>query len=236
MQKLVQNAQELFGIKLTDNHINALSTYERELLIWNKKISLTAIRDKEGIRCKHFLDSFSCVLAWGADPPKKLVDIGTGAGFPGIPLKILYPRLKLTLVESVAKKANFCRHIVETLHLEDVNVIQSRAETLGQHPKHRESYDWALARAVAKLPVLSEYLLPLVKVGGTMLAQKGESGPAETHAAENAMTILGGHLRQVIPVILPSVVEERYLVLADKVGTTPSQYPRREGVPAKRAL
>lgn len=236
MQKLVQNAQELFGIKLTDNHINALSTYERELLIWNKKISLTAIRDKEGIRCKHFLDSFSCVLAWGADPPKKLVDIGTGAGFPGIPLKILYPHLKLTLVESVAKKANFCRHIVETLHLEDVNVIQSRAETLGQHPKHRESYDWALARAVAKLPVLSEYLLPLVKVGGTMLAQKGESGPAETHAAENAMTILGGHLRQVIPVILPSVVEERYLVLADKVGTTPSQYPRREGVPAKRAL
>lgn len=236
MQKLVQNAQDLFGIKLTDNHINALSTYERELLIWNKKISLTAIRDKEGIRCKHFLDSFSCVLAWGADPPKKLVDIGTGAGFPGIPLKILYPHLKLTLVESVAKKANFCRHIVETLHLEDVNVIQSRAETLGQHPKHRESYDWALARAVAKLPVLSEYLLPLVKVGGTMLAQKGESGPAETHAAENAMTILGGHLRQVIPVILPSVVEERYLVLADKVGTTPSQYPRREGVPAKRAL
>ncbi len=236
MQKLVQNAQELFGIKLTDNHINALSTYERELLIWNKKISLTAIRDKEGIRCKHFLDSFSCVLAWGADPPKTLVDIGTGAGFPGIPLKILYPRLKLTLVESVAKKANFCRHIVETLHLEDVNVIQSRAETLGQHPKHRESYDWALARAVAKLPVLSEYLLPLVKVGGTMLAQKGESGPAETHAAENALTILGGHLRQVIPVTLPSVVEERYLVLADKVGTTPSQYPRREGVPAKRAL
>ncbi|MBC8334978.1 MAG: 16S rRNA (guanine(527)-N(7))-methyltransferase RsmG [Anaerolineae bacterium] len=236
MQKLVQNAQELFGIQLTNKQVIALSIYERELLIWNEKISLTAIRDEEGIRCKHFLDSFSCVLAWGADPPKTLVDIGTGAGFPGIPLKILYPRLKLTLVESVAKKANFCRHIVETLHLEDVNVIQSRAETLGQHPKHRESYDWALARAVAKLSVLSEYLLPLVKVGGTMLAQKGESGPAETHAAENALTILGGHLRQVIPVTLPSVVEERYLVLADKVGTTPSQYPRREGVPAKRAL
>jgi len=236
MQKLVQNAQELFGIQLTGNHINALSTFEHELLIWNKKISLTAIRDEEGIRCKHFLDSFSCVLAWGAEPPKTLVDIGTGAGFPGLPLKILYPHLKLTLVESVAKKANFCRHIVETLHLEDVNVIQSRAETLGQHPKHRESYDWALARAVAKLPVLSEYLLPLVKVGGTMLAQKGESGPAETHAAENALALLGGHLRQVIPVTLPSVVEERYLVLADKVGATPSQYPRREGVPAKRAL
>ena len=236
MQKLVQDAQELFGIQLTNNHISALLVYERELLIWNEKISLTAIRDVKGIRCKHFLDSFSCVLAWGADPPKNLVDIGTGAGFPGIPLKILYPHLKLTLVESVGKKVNFCRHIVETLHLEDVNVIQSRAETLGQHPKHRESYDWALARAVAKLPVLSEYLLPLVKVGGTMLAQKGERGPAETHAAENSLTILGGHLRQVIPVILPGVVEERYLVLADKVGATPTQYPRREGVPAKKAL
>ena len=236
MQKLVQNTQELFGIQLTANHLSSLSTYERELLIWNEKISLTAIRDKEGIRCKHFLDSFSCVLAWGADPPKTLVDIGTGAGFPGIPLKILYPHLKLTLVESVAKKANFCRHIVETLHLEGVNIIQSRAEMLGQHPKHRESYDWALARAVAKLPVLSEYLLPLVKVGGTILAQKGESGPAETQAAENALTILGGHLRQVIPVTLPGVVEERYLVLVDKVGATPAQYPRREGVPTKRAL
>jgi 16S rRNA (guanine527-N7)-methyltransferase len=236
MQTLARNAQELFNLYLTSAQMAALSAYERELMIWNEKISLTAIRDSEGIRTKHFLDSFSCVLAWTDSPPKTLVDVGSGAGFPGIPLKILYPRLKLTLVESVAKKANFCQHIVETLRLDDVRVIQTRAEKLGQNPKHRENYDWAVARAVAKLPVLSEYLLPLVKVGGTMLAQKGERGLAETQEAENALKILGGSLRQVIPVTLPGVVEERYLVLADKTGTTPAAYPRREGIPAKRAL
>jgi len=236
MQKLAQHAIELFSLRLSESQLIALSTYERELLIWNKKISLTAIRDVEGIRAKHFLDSFSCVLAWKSDSPKTLVDVGSGAGFPGIPLKIIYPHLKLTLVESVAKKAKFCRHIVEALNLENVNVIQTRAEKLGQDPEHRESYDWAIGRAVAKLPVLSEYLLPLVKVGGTMLAQKGERGLAEAHSAENAFDILGGELRQAISVTLPGVVEERYLVLVDKVSTTPSQYPRREGVPAKRAL
>lgn len=236
MQKLVDNAQELFGIQLSQTQVDALSLYEKELMDWNEKISLTAIRDEAGIRTKHFLDSFSCTQAWGENPPQTLVDVGSGAGFPGIPLKILYPRLKLTIVESVGKKADFCRHIVETLNLDDVNVIQTRAEKLGQLPKYREAFDWAVARAVAKLPVLSEYLLPLVKVGGVMLAQKGESAPAESHAAENALRILGGHLRQMIPVTLPGVVEERYLVVVDKVGATPPQYPRREGTPAKKPL
>ncbi len=236
MQKLVRNAQELFGIQLSKTQLKALATYEKELMIWNEKINLTAIRDEAGIRTKHFLDSFSCVQAWMENPPQTLVDIGSGAGFPGIPLKILYPRLKLTIVESVGKKADFCRHIVESLHLDDVNVIQTRAEALGQMPRFRESFDWAVARAVAQLPVLSEYLLPLVKVGGVMLAQKGESAPAESHAAENALRILGGHLRQMIPVTLPGVVEERYLVVVDKVGATPPQYPRREGTPAKKPL
>ncbi len=236
MQTLTKNAQDLFNLRLSENQLSALAIYERELISWNRKISLTAIRSEEGIRTKHFLDSFSCVLAWGDQPPKTLVDVGSGAGFPGIPLKILYPRLKLTLVESVAKKAKFCQHIVDTLKLDDVCVIQTRAEKLGQDPEHRENYDWAIARAVAKLPVLSEYLLPLVKVGGTMIAQKGERGLVETQEAENALRLLGGHLRQVIPVTLPGVVEERYLVLADKISATPAAYPRREGIPAKRAL
>ena len=236
MQKLAQQAQELFGIQLSSNQLGALATYERELMLWNKKISLTAIRDVEGIRTKHFLDSFSCALAWGDEPPKTLVDVGVGAGFPSIPLKVIYPAMRLTLVESVAKKVKFCQHIVETLKLEDVEIVWARAEKIGQHPKHRENYDWAVARAVAKLPVLSEYLLPLVKVGGTMLAQKGERGLAEAQDAENALQILGGELRQALPVTLPSVVEERYLVLVDKVSRTPQKYPRREGIPAKQAL
>ena len=236
MQKLAQHAQELFGLYLNENQLSSLAIYERELLIWNKKFNLTAIRDVEGIRAKHFLDSFSCVLAWRDQPPQTLLDLGSGAGFPGIPLKIIYPHLKLTLVDSVAKKVKFCQHIVETLKLDDVKVIHARAEMLGKHPKHRENYDWAVARAVARLPVLSEYLLPFVKVGGTMLAQKGERGLAETQEAENALQILGGELRQAIPITLPSVVEERYLVLVDKVSTTPAEYPRREGVPSKKAL
>ncbi|MGZ9235376.1 MAG: 16S rRNA (guanine(527)-N(7))-methyltransferase RsmG, partial [Anaerolineales bacterium] len=162
MEKLARDARALFNVHITGRQVMALITYEKELIEWNQKFNLTAIRDTESIRTKHFLDSFSCILAWRAAPPNHLIDIGTGAGFPGLPLKILYPNLKLTLVESVGKKAMFCQHIVRVLGLEHVNVIQARAEDLGQNAEHREKYDWAVARAVANLNVLSEYLLPLV--------------------------------------------------------------------------
>ena len=236
MEKLVLHAQELFHIHLTGRQVMALITYERELLDWNQKFNLTAIRDTESIRTKHFLDSFSCVLAWGANPPHRLIDVGTGAGFPGLPLKILYPGMKLTLVESVGKKAMFCEHMVRMLGLENVEVIKGRAEEIGQLPAHREKYDWAVARAVANMNVLSEYLLPLVKVGGTMIAQKSESGPAEAQSAEKAMKLLGGKLKQVVPVNLPGVADDRYLVLVDKSAATPPRYPRKAGMPAKQPL
>jgi len=236
MEQLVRDAQQLFNVHLTGRQVMALINYERELLDWNRKFNLTAIRDKEAIRTKHFLDSFSCVLAWKANPPQHLVDVGTGAGFPGIPLKILYPNMKLTLVESVGKKAMFCHHIVRVLGLEGVDVIRSRAEDLGQKKEHRESYDWAVARAVASLNILCEYLLPLVKVGGMMLAQKGEGGPAEAQSAETAMKLLGGKLKQLIPVHLPGVADDRYIVVVNKVAATPPQYPRKAGMPAKQPL
>jgi 16S rRNA (guanine527-N7)-methyltransferase len=236
MDKLVYEAQTLFNVHLTGRQVMALITYEKELLEWNHKFNLTAIRDSESIRTKHFLDSFSCVLAWKTSPPSNLIDVGTGAGFPGIPLKILYPNLKLTLVESVRKKVMFCQHIVHTLELEHVDVIQARAEDLGQNPDHREKYDWAVARAVANLNVLSEYLIPLVKVGGMALAQKGESGPAEAQSAEKTMGLLGGKLKQLIPVTLPSVAEDRYLVIVEKVAATPPKYPRKPGIPMKQPL
>lgn len=236
MEKLIHDAQALFNVHLTGRAMLALSTYEKELMSWNQKFNLTAIRDVEGIRVKHFLDSFSCVLAWKANPPTRLIDIGTGAGFPGIPLKILYPSMQVTLVESVGKKAMFCQHIVETLRLDGIEVLNARAETVGQDPAHRQKYDWAVARAVANLSVLSEYLLPLVKVGGTALAQKGESGPAEAQSAEKAIKLLGGKLEQVIPLNLPGVVEDRYLVLVDKVHATHPKYPRKAGQPAKEPL
>jgi 16S rRNA (guanine527-N7)-methyltransferase len=236
MEKLVREAQALFNIHLTGRQVMALLTYERELLEWNQKFNLTAIRDAEAIRTKHFLDSFSCVLAWKANPPARLIDVGTGAGFPGLPLKILYPNMHVTLVESVGKKAMFCQHVVRVLGLENVEVIQARAEDLGQRAGYRESYDWAVARAVAHLNVLGEYLLPLVKVGGMMLAQKGESGPAEAQSAEKALKILGGKIKQIIPVNLPGVADDRYLVVVEKVAATPNKYPRKAGVPAKIPL
>jgi 16S rRNA (guanine527-N7)-methyltransferase len=236
MHELTQHARRLLGLHLSRAQLSALTLYERELLDWNTRFNLTAIRDPQEIHIKHFLDSVTCLLALRDSPPERLIDIGTGAGFPGIPLKIIYPKMQLTLVESVGKKAQFCRHVVTILDLRGVEVVQARAEALGQDPAYREQYDWAVARAVAVLPVLSEYLLPLVRVGGRMLAMKGESGPAEAHSAEGALRILGGHLRQLLPVMLPGVAEERYLVVIDKVAATPDGYPRKVGLPAKRPL
>jgi 16S rRNA (guanine527-N7)-methyltransferase len=236
MESLVHAAQQLFGIHLTGRQVLAFITFENELLAWSEKFNLTAIRDIEGIRTKHFLDSFSCILAWKEIPPKRLIDVGTGAGFPGIPLKILYTSMELTLVESVGKKTSFCRHMVEILKLQSVEVLTARAEEVGQIPAQRESYDWAVARAVAILPVLAEYLLPLVRVGGRMIAQKGHSAPAEAHNAEKAFRLLGGQMRSLLPVTLPGVAEERYLVVVDKVAATPLMYPRKPGFPAKSPL
>jgi 16S rRNA (guanine527-N7)-methyltransferase len=236
MEKFVKAVRDLTGLVLTPRQVEAFRIYETELLDWNTRHNLTAIRESEGVRAKHFLDSLSCLLAWPKDPPGSLIDIGTGAGFPGLALKLVLPNLRLTLVESVGKKAAFCQHIVDTLKLEKVSVLQARAEDLGQDKAHREKYDWAVARAVANLPVLSEYLLPLARVGGGMLAQKGDTAPAEAHAAQRAIQLLGGQIRQLRPVELPGVAEDRYLVIVDKVAPTPPGYPRRVGLPSKRPI
>jgi 16S rRNA (guanine527-N7)-methyltransferase len=236
MKELAKQAKTVLDLRLTSTHLAAFEKYENLLLEWNKRFNLTAIRNPQEVRTKHFLDSLSCLLAMRETSLEWVVDIGTGAGFPGISLKIVCPKMRLTLVESVGKKAEFCRQVIETLQLEGVRVLQERAEVLGQSSEHRERYDWALGRAVAVMPTLVEYLLPLVKVGGRMLAMKGESGPAEAHAAEKSMQVLGGHLRQLIPVTLPGVAEDRYLVVVDKVAGTPENYPRRVGVPAKQPL
>jgi 16S rRNA (guanine527-N7)-methyltransferase len=236
MKELTQNAYHLFGIRLTAAQISAFEIFERELLDWNDRLNLTAIQEPQQIRIKHFLDSLSCLPVMRDSAPNRVIDVGTGAGFPGIPLKIACPTIQLTLVESIGKKASFCQHVVERLELQNVEIIQERVEFLGLHPSFRQQYDWAVARAVAVMPVLAEYLLPLLRVGGAMLAMKGESAPSESHSGERAIRILGGHLRRLVPVTLPGVAEERYLVVVDKIAATPEGYPRRVGLPAKKPL
>jgi len=236
MEKLAQEFQTLTGSTLSRQQLVALNIYLRELTTWNAVHNLTAIRDPDQVRVKHFLDSLSACMVMNGSQIDRVIDVGTGAGFPGLPLKILYPQMHLTLVESIGKKVAFCEHIVAKLCLDRVEVIQMRAEELGQLRLHREQYDWAVARAVAAMPVLLEYLLPLVRVSGRVLAMKGESGPAEAQTAEKAARILGGHLRQVQQLMLPGVVEVRYLVVIDKVAATPERYPRRVGIPSKRPL
>lgn len=236
MKELVKQARALLGLRLTAAQVSALNVYESELIAWNNRVNLTAIDDPQHIRSKHFLDSLTPLLFMREVSGDRIVDVGTGAGFPGLPLKIVCPSIQLTLVESVGKKAEFCRHIVNRLGLDGVEVLQVRAEVAGANPEYRQKYDWALARAVALLPVLAEYLLPFVKVGGYAIAMKGESGPAEAHASEHAMRVLGGHLHRLEPVTLPGVQDERYLVIIKKVAATPDRYPRRVGIPAKRPL
>ncbi len=236
MKKLAQETQALLNIELSPWQLSTVTHYMRELEKWNERYSLTAIHSPEKVRVKHFLDSFSCYRMMKNTAPSRVIDVGTGAGFPGIPLKILFPNIHLTLVDSVKKKTDFCQHIIQELGLGGVEVIHGRAERLGKDEKHRESYDWAIARAVAQLSELSEYLLPFVKVGGRMLAMKGDSGPAEAQAAVEAIELLGGRLRHLEHLHLPGVTEDRYLVVIEKVAPTPGKYPRRVGVPAKRPL
>jgi 16S rRNA (guanine527-N7)-methyltransferase len=236
MESLATTAHKLLDLYLNPHQQAVFRCYEQELIAWNQVHNLTAITLPGEIRIKHFLDSLSAIQAIRPAASDRLIDVGTGAGFPGIPLKIIYPKLQLTLVESVGKKADFCQHMVDKLHLENVSVIKERAEEIGQDEGHRERYDWAVARAVAVMPILAEYLLPLVRVGGRMVAMKGETGPAETHAAESALGMLGGRVKQIKKIELPGVVEERYLVTIEKVAATPVRFPRRTGIPKKRPL
>jgi 16S rRNA (guanine527-N7)-methyltransferase len=235
---LVGGARGL-GIQLTERHLSAFAVCHRELVEWNKRFNLTAVTDRQGIYVRHFLDSLSCLKSLPRsvlDAGARIVDVGTGAGYPGLPLKIVCPGARLTLVEATGKKVQFLEHLLAILGLNQVVVLHARAEELGHSPHHREQYDWALARAVAEMPVLAEYLLPLVRVGGGILAQKGERAPAEVQEAAGAIHTLGGRVRRLVPVELRGLAERRYLVAVDKVAATPQRYPRRPGIPAKRPL
>lgn len=238
MEPLVVGAREL-GITLTDRHLAAFEICYEELVTWNQRFNLTAITDWQGVLIRHFLDSLSCLKALPRSEltaGARVIDVGTGAGYPGLPLRIVCPGMRLTLLEATQKKVTFLEHLLGKLGINDVQAIHARSEELGQDSVHREQYDWALARAVAKLPTLMEYLLPLVRVGGATLAQKGEDAAAEVHEAETAIATLGGRMRRLVPVELRGLAETRHLVVVDKVASTPEKYPRRPGMPNKRPL
>lgn len=226
----------MLGIGFTEAQLSAFDMYERELIAWNQRFNLTSITESVQIRAKHFLDSLSCWLAMSQQPPQRVIDVGAGAGFPGLPLKILRPEMHLALVEATAKKAGFLEHMVQVLRLEKVSVVAQRAEDAGHLPEHRETYDCAVARAVAPMPVLAEYLLPLVKVGGVAVAQKGKGAAEETKQAEKAIAVMGGRVKELTSVTIPGLEEERWLVVLEKIADTPANYPRRPGMPSKRPL
>ena len=235
MEKLVAGAQEL-DIQLTAEQVALFRQYQELLLEWNKRMNLTAVRDAEQIQQRHFVDSLRCSLATGDLNGQRLIDVGSGAGFPGLPLKILFPDLRLSLLESTGKKAKFLQAVVDELELPDVRILGGRAEDLGQIEEERENYDWAVARAVARLETLVEYLLPFVRIGGQVLMQKGRQAELEMDAAANGIAVLGGGAPELIPVQAVEQEEPSYLVLIEKIKATPEKYPRRAGIPAKRPL
>jgi 16S rRNA (guanine527-N7)-methyltransferase len=244
VNRLAEGARRL-GVPLSDDQLGAFQAYYETLLAWNRRLNLTRITDYEEVQAKHFLDSFSClptIKRAGATASGKrgasleIIDVGSGAGFPGVPLKIAMPVLRLVLLEATGKKTEFLRSLIERLGLSDVTIINARAEEVGQDPGHREQYDLALARALAGMPALAELTLPLVRVGGLVIAQKGEDPGAEVEAAHKAIATLGGQVQEITPVLVPGLEGARHLVVLKKVSSTPAKYPRRPGMPTKRPL
>ncbi len=225
-----------WGLALNDAQLDQFDQYADALVAWNEHTNLTAITDRRAIVIRHFLDSLALAQVWsGVNPPASLADVGTGAGFPGLPLKILWPDLQLLLVESIGKKTAFLAHMADLLQLTNVEISTARVEDVGRDARHREQFAAVTGRAVAALNVLSEYCLPLCSVGGTFVAPKSAAGNTEIDTAQNAISMLGGQVERMIDVRLPDV-EGRTLVVIRKTAPTPDRYPRRAGIVAKRPL
>lgn len=237
---LARGAREL-GIGLAAEQIRRFAQYQTELLAWNERFNLTAITEPSDVQVKHFLDSLTVLKA--LPPPGKgrlsantLLDVGSGAGFPGIPLAIVRPGLRVVLLETTQKKCAFLEHVVAQLGLENVRVRNGRAEDLAYLPGQRESYDVVVSRAVGALATLAELCLPFARVGGRMIAPKKLGIDDEVAAARNAITKLGGRLAPEVIVRLPVLDEERQLLIVEKVRPTPIAYPRRAPLPERSPL
>ncbi|MFQ5987885.1 MAG: 16S rRNA (guanine(527)-N(7))-methyltransferase RsmG [Dehalococcoidia bacterium] len=235
MERLIAGAKRL-GLSLTSEQVGKFEVYYEELIRWNRRVNLTAIVDYEEVQAKHFLDSLTIALALKMPPSFRLLDVGSGAGVPGVPLKILFSNISLTLLDSVHKKTDFLDHLVARLGLEGVEVLTGRAEDLAREGRYREQFDLVLSRGVAQLASLVELALPFCTLGGSFIAQKKGEIEREIEEAMGAIDILGGRLREVKRVELEELGEERSLVIIDKLIATPNGYPRRAGIPSRRPL
>ena len=234
LETMLIEGAKAFSIELGNVQVGMMLKYKRLLAEWNKKINLTAIEEDKDVIIKHFIDSFS-IIPYLKNRGEKVVDVGTGAGFPGIPVKIVYNNIELVLLDSLKKRIGFMNTLIADLVLDKVKAVHSRAEQMGANPQYRETFDISVARAVAGLPVLLEYCLPLIKTGGIFIAMKGSSID-EIRDSQKALDILGGKIEEVKELILPFSDIGRNLIIVRKFRHTPTKYPRKPGKPSKEPL
>lgn len=235
VEQFAGNLQEK-GISLSSTQLDQFEKYYETLVEWNEKINLTAITEKGDVYLKHFYDSIAASFYYDFTKPFHLCDVGAGAGFPSIPLKIIFPQIQLTIVDSLNKRISFLNHLSNILNLENVQFVHDRAETFGVNPKYREQFDVVTARAVARMSVLSELCLPLVRVGGHFIALKAINAEEELKAGQKAIATLGGKLENQFTFTLPIEEFERTIIVVKKEKQTPKKYPRKPGTPGKTPI
>lgn len=231
-----EKALEKLNIQLNEKQMYQFTTYYEMLVETNKVMNLTAITEYDEVVDKHFVDSLSLIQAIDLNQPLKVIDVGTGAGFPGIPLKIAFPQLKIVLLDSLNKRINFLNRVIEALELTDIETIHGRAEDFGRNPEYRERFDLCVSRAVANLSTLSEYCLPFIQVGGRFIPYKSGKIQEEMEASRRAVTLLGGNIAECLSYNLADTDMERSLVIIEKVKPTKKAYPRKAGKPSKEPL
>lgn len=233
---ILRKGLEDLGIDVTDKMLKDLKIYRDILVEWNQKMNLTGIEEEKEVFIKHFLDSISAVSNGYIKNGISLIDVGTGAGFPGLPLKICLRDIKLTLLDSLNKRINFLQEVSNTVNLEDVEFIHGRAEDFGKDSKYREQFDVATARAVAGLPILMEFCVPFVKLGGYFVCLKGPNANLELEESQKAMEVLGLEFIEKIDIELPNEELKHNILVFKKVKNTPEKYPRKAGKPAKSPI